>query len=147
MRTPLDYGKNASETIMAKFRPQDLPPERTLFYHQGVFLYGVLQIYKLTGDKKYFQYVKDYVDSVIGQNGEIMGFVHEMIMDDTPDLTKCALTMLDHKQPSVLMHTLYDETGDERYLNAIKTLGESLYYWPINRKGGYWHKLTDPNQM
>lgn len=146
-KSPLEYGKIACETLMHKFNPEDLPPKNTLFYHQGVFLYGMLQIYKLTGEKKYFQYVKDYVDSVIGANGEIMGFVHEMIEEDTPDLAKYALTMLDHKQPSVLLHTLYDETKEERYLNAIKTLGESLYYWPINRKGGYWHKLTDPNQM
>lgn len=147
MKSPLYYGKLACETLMKKYKPENLPPERTLFYHQGVFLYGILQIFKLTGEKRYFQYVKDYVDSVIGENGEITGFVHETIREDTPDLAKYALTMLDHKQPSVLMHTLYDETKEERYLNAIKTLGESLYYWPINRKGGYWHKLTDPNQM
>lgn len=147
MRTPLEYGKIACETLMRKFKAEDLPPKKTLFYHQGVFLFGMLQIYKLTGDKKYFQYTKDYVDSVIGKNGEITGFVHETITEDTPDLAKYALTMLDHKQPSVLLHTLYDETREERYLNAIKTLGDSLYYWPINRKGGYWHKLTDPNQM
>lgn len=147
MKTPLEYGILACETLMKKYAAEKLPPERTFFYHQGVFLFGMIQIYKLTSDGRYLQYIKNYVDSVIGENGEIMGFVHEMIEEDTPDLAKYALTMLDHKQPSVLLHTLYDETKEEKYLNAIKTLGESLYYWPINRKGGYWHKLTDPNQM
>ena len=76
-KTPLYYGEKACEAIMCKYTASKLPPENVLFYHQGVFLSGMQRIYLLTGDKKYFSYVKDYVDSVIGGNGELMGIDHE----------------------------------------------------------------------
>ena len=66
---PLKYGKLACEAIMKQYVPKELPPKGALFYHQGVFLSGMQQIYKLTGEKKYFDYVKAYIDSVIGENG------------------------------------------------------------------------------
>ena len=146
-RTPLENGKLACEALMHKFAPQKLPPEGVLFYHQGVFLSGMQQIYLLTKDKKFFSYIKDYVDSVLGENGEVIGFCHELTTPDTPELAKQALTMLDHKQPVILLYNLYDETGDEKYMNAIKTISESMYFWPVNQYGGYWHMMTQPYQM
>lgn len=144
---PLDLGIKACEALMNKFEAQNLPPEGTLFYHQGVFLSGMQNIYYLTGDKRFFDYIKKYVDSVIGENGELYGFVHEMNTDKTPRLAKEALTMLDHKQPTILLYNLYDETGDPKYMNAIKTTAESMYFWPVNEFGGYWHMMTQPYQM
>lgn len=146
-RTPLEWGELGCRALMHKFAAEDLPPKATLFYHQGVFLSGMQQIYLLTGNKEYFNYIKDYVDSVIGPNGELTGFVHELNTEETPDLARRALQMLDHKQPTILFYNLYDETGDEKYMNAIKTTGESMYYWPVNRYGGYWHMMTQHNQM
>jgi len=146
-KTPLEWGELGCRALMHKFEPQDLPPKGTLFYHQGVFLSGMQRIYLLTGNKEYFNYIKDYVDSVLGPNGELIGFVHELNDENTPDLAKRALQLLDHKQPIILFYNLYDETGDRKYLDAIKTVGESMYYWPVNRYGGYWHMMTQVDQM
>ena len=145
--TPLYYGEKACEAIMHKYTASKLPPENVLFYHQGVFLSGMQRIYLLTGDKKYFSYVKDYVDSVIGEDGELMGIDHEWTPATAPALSKIALALLDNKQPSVLFYNLYDETGEVKYLNAIKTVAESMRYYPVNLHGGYWHKLIEPYQM
>ncbi len=144
---PLELGIKACEALMHKFEPEKLPPVGTLFYHQGVFLSGMQNIYYLTGEKRFFDYIKNYIDSVIGKNGELTGFVHELTTEATPKLAKIALTMLDHKQPTILLYNLYDETGDIRYMNAIKTVGESMYYWPVNEYGGYWHMMLQPYQM
>ena len=144
---PLSLGKQLCEAVMHKYEPQKLPPEGTLFYHQGVFLSGMQNIYFLTGERKFFEYIKDYVDSVIGPNGELIGFEHELTTSETPRLAKEALTMLDHKQPTILLYNLYDETGDEKYLTAIKPVAESMHYWPVNEYGGYWHMMTQHNQM
>ena len=46
-----------------------------------------------------------------------------------------------------MLYDLYDETGDEKYLHAIHTISQSMYYWPVNRYGGYWHMMTQPDQM
>jgi len=58
MRTSLDYGKLCCDSIMHSYEPSKLPPEGTLFYHQGVFLSGMERVYKLSGEKKYFDYIK-----------------------------------------------------------------------------------------
>ena len=143
----LSLGIKACEALMNKYEAEKLPPVGTLFYHQGVFLSGMQNIYYLTKDRRFFDYIKKYVDSVIGKNGELNGFVHEMTDKSTPPLAKQALTMLDHKQPTVIFYNLYDETGDPKYMNAIKTVAESMYYWPVNEYGGYWHMMTQPYQM
>lgn len=135
------------EALMRKYKPSELPPVGAFFYHQGVALSGMQQVYFLTCEKKYFQYIKDYVDSVIGPKGELYGFDHELTTPQMPPLAKDALTMLDSKQPSILLYNLYDETKDEKYMNAIKTIAQSMYFWPVNQYGGYWHMITQPYQM
>lgn len=137
---------------MHKYSPEDLPPKGTLFYHQGVFLSGMERVYKLCKDKKYQKYIKNYIDSVIGINGELYGVDHEFTKwkaepEETEGLRQKALTMLDSKQPIILLYNLYDETGDKRYKNAIETISQSMYYWPVNDYGGYWHMMTQCNQM
>ncbi len=71
-KTAFEYGKEACDALMYRYLPSDLPPEGAFFYHQGVFLSGMERIYKICGDKKYFNYIKEYVDSVIGENGEVI---------------------------------------------------------------------------
>ena len=144
---PIKYAVNVCDALIKQYEAKDLPPKGTFFYHQGVALAGMQQIYFLTGEKKYFQYIKAYVDSVIGPKGELYGFDHELTTPQTPKLTKDALTMLDHKQPSILLYDLYDETKDEKYRNAIQTIAQSMYFWPVNQYGGYWHMMTQPYQM
>ena len=146
-KTPLEYGVMAVEAVMHKYKAQELPPAGSFFYTQGVCLWGVQQIYQLTGEKKYFNYIKDYVDSVIAPDGSIYGMVHELGMPEFSDYAPRCLAMLDCKQPSVLLHLLYDETGDAKYMKGIKAVAESMYYYPINRFGGYWHMMTQPFQM
>ena len=143
----LKYAAQACETIMEQFAPQELPPKGCFFYHQGVFLSGMERLYELSGDKKYFNYIKDYVDYVLGPNGEVYGFCHELGLRHESCFAGRELTMLDCKQPSILLYKLYDETGDEKYMNAIKTICESMYYWPVNAYGGYWHMMDQHNQM
>lgn len=147
MATPLEYGKLACNAIMNTFAPEDLPPKGVFFYHQGVFLSGMERIYELSGEEKYFEYIKKYVDSVIDDDGDIIGFVNEKVTEETPDLAKKALQMLDHKMPCILLYNLLNKTGDKRYEKALKTVAASMHFWPVNTIGGYWHMMTQHNQM
>ncbi len=147
VQSPIYYAKLACDEFMGNYSYRNLPPAGVLFYHQGVLLSGMQRVYVQTGNEKYFNFIKNYVDGVTGPNGEIIGFDHELVNASTPQLPRQALTMLDHKQPVILMYNLYDVTQNEKYLNSIKTISESMYYWPVNNSGGYWHKLTEPNQM
>ena len=146
-KMPIEYGKLACDSIMNKYKPCELPPKGVLFYHQGVFLSGMQNIYFLTGEKKYFDYIKAYADSVLGENGELIGFAHELNTDATPLLARQALQMLDHKQATTILYNIFDETGDEKYIKPVITAAKSMHYWPVNNYGGYWHMMTQPNQM
>lgn len=146
-KRPIEYAEMACEAIMHCYSPEKLPPEGSFFYHQGVFLSGMQRTYLLNGKRKFYDYIKAYIDNVIDENGVIKGFEQEDVMPDDSFVIKGALTMLDCKQPSVLLYNLYDETKDERYKKALDTVAESMHYWPSNQYGGYWHMMTQHNQM
>ena len=122
----------ACETLMKKFEAKNLPPVGRFHYHQGVFLSGVLATWKLTGDDRYIEYVKQYVDSCIRPDGNITGF--------NPG-------QLDDLQPGVLLFPLYDRTHDEHYRIAMDTIAYYMNHHPRTPEGGYWHKAWYRNQM
>lgn len=130
--TALDYAKAACDTMMGRFAASDLPPKGHFHYHQGVFLSGVHQTWRLCQEEKYFRYIKDWVDSIIDENGEIHDF-DEGQLDDI--------------QPGILLYPLYERTGDNRYKKALDTLLPIIKNFPRNREGGFWHKRWYPHQM
>ncbi|RUS47903.1 glycoside hydrolase family 105 protein [Cohnella sp. AR92] len=129
--TPIEWAEKACEALMAKFEPEQLPPDR-FHYHQGVFLSGMEKTWRLTGKSSYYEYIKRWVDSQIEPDGRIKKY--------NPD-------ELDDIQPGVLLFNLYEQTGDERYRQALHTLVPLLKSWPTNPSGGIWHKGRYPNQM
>ncbi|GIO53513.1 MULTISPECIES: glycoside hydrolase family 88/105 protein [Paenibacillus] len=130
-RTPIQWAEQACEALMAKFEPEQLPPDR-FHYHQGVFLSGMEKCWRQTGKDQYFDYIKRWVDSQILADGSIKKY--------NPD-------ELDDIQPGVLLFNLFEQTGDERYKQALHTLAPLLKSWRTNPSGGFWHKGHCPNQM
>lgn len=132
MKKALNYAKMSCDTMMRKFEAKDLPPIGKFHYHQGVFLSGMLNTYKLCGDEKYFEYVKKWVDSIIYEDGSIHTY--------NPN-------MLDDIQPGILLSELYKKTTDKRYITAREELAKVLKNWHTNPIGGFWHKEFLPNEM
>lgn len=133
MRKAVEYGKSACDTMMNHYQPAELPPVKRFHYHQGVFLSGMEHIYKLCGEEKYAEYIKEWVDSFVNQDGTINNY---------------SPAILDDIQPGILLYGVYDRNGDKRYKNAIDNLIGHLREWKCNEYGGYWHR-DDPkcNQM
>lgn len=131
LKTPIQWAQQACEALMAKFEPEDLPPDR-FHYHQGVFLSGMEKCWRQTGEQKLYDYMKRWVDSQVLDDGSIKKFKSDE---------------LDDIQPGVLLFTLYEQTRDERYKKALHTLVPLLKSWPTNPSGGFWHKGHYPNQM
>ena len=129
---PVEYAKMACDTMMRKFRPEDLPPRGRFHYHQGVFLSGMQKTYDLCKDQRYYDYIKAWVDSIIDENGKIHTFDPGQ-MDDI--------------QPGILLFFLYGKTGDGRYKKALDTLAPCVMNLPRTPEGGLWHKDCCPNQM
>lgn len=132
IREPLYYAVKSVETMMRKFEAQDLPPKGRFHYHQGVFLSGVYKTYLACKDERYFQYMKDWVDSCLDENGEPKDFQKGQ---------------LDDLQPGILIYPLLDRTGEERYKKALDILLAILKDFPRNNEGGFWHKTTCQEQM
>lgn len=132
MNMPLDYAKAACETMIRKFAAPDLPPKGHFHYHQGVFLSGMYETYLLCGEEKYFQYMKDWVDSVFDGEGNIREYSH---------------ADLDDIQPGILLFPLWERTRDSFYEKCLKSVYQEVLDIPRNAEGGYWHKTIRRDQM
>ncbi|WP_276352249.1 glycoside hydrolase family 88/105 protein [Cohnella caldifontis] len=127
----MEWAEKACEALMAKFEPENLPPDR-FHYHQGVFLSGMEKCWQATGKQAYLDYIKRWVDSQVLEDGSIRKY-HADELDDI--------------QPGILLFNLYEQTEDERYAKALHTLVPLLKAWKKNPSGGFWHKERYPNQM
>lgn len=130
--SPIDYAKAACDTMMRKYKPEDLPPKGHFHYHQGVFLSGVYQTYCLCREERYFEYIRSWVDSVVDADGNI-DFYDKGQLDDI--------------QPGILLFPLWERTKEKRYSKALDTLASAIKEYPCNPEGGFWHKEWFPQQM
>jgi len=112
----------------------DSPSTVKWAYEQGVFLKGIEGVWLQTGNKKYFDYIKNYLDNLIADDGTIKGYKEDDYNIDNVLLGR-----------EVLM--LYQKLGTEKYLKALKTLRHQLQTQPRTNEGGFWHKKRYPYQM
>ncbi len=103
-------------------------------YDRGVCLMGIAAVYELTGDKKYFDYIKRSMDYFINNDGSINKY-------------DPALYNLDHINNGKNCLWLYKKTGEDKYMRAADRLIEQLKSQPRTKSGTYWHKLIYPNQV
>lgn len=135
---PLEYGVRMCAAIMDCFPPDKIEPNVGMFtYHHGVFLSGMERIWHVTGEDKYFDYIKGWVDSVTTPEGEI-------VPSDNP---WCSLQTLDYRQAGILLFNVYRVTGESRYKKVLEILVESLQKYPTNSKGVFWHFAYTPNEV
>lgn len=132
MMKPLDYARAACDTMMRRYDAPDLPPKGHFHYHQGVFLSGVYETFRLCGEEGYFQYMKRWVDSVFDASGRIRDYSH----GDLDDI-----------QPGILLFPLWDRTKDVRYLHCLDAVWQEVRDIPRNAEGGFWHKTRTRDQM
>mgnify|MGYP003295427782 CR=1 FL=1 len=115
---------------------------------------GLLAYYEVKKNPKDIELVKKFVEdaflterSVIGGlsgKGELFdGFYESQTEKQSIIVQETCVTVTWMR----LLRRLYLLTKDEKYMNAIKTIGESMYFWPVNRHGGYWHMMIQHNQM
>ena len=103
-------------------------------YDYSVVWRGMEALYALTGDKKYFDYIYDALDTFISPEGEIRDYKLDSYNLDLLCIGKELIY-------------LYKRTGEERFLKAAKLLRSQLDGQPRTRAGGFWHKKIYPNQM
>jgi unsaturated rhamnogalacturonyl hydrolase len=91
-------------------------------------------LYKNTNDQKYYNYIKQYADATIDQNGEVSSY-------------KFDTYNIDMVTAGRLLFNLYTTTKDTRYLKVMQLLRKQITEQPRTASGGFWHKKIYPNQM
>lgn len=129
----IDYAKLMCDSTMAEYKAADLPYFQGRFHYiQGVLLLGFERVYHLCGDKRYMQYIRDWVDSTIDENG--VPYIREEAVDDM--------------MPALLLFDLYKETEDKKYLKLLNDTVGWFERWHRTSEGGFWHKgEASPGQM
>jgi unsaturated rhamnogalacturonyl hydrolase len=102
-------------------------------YTHGLVVKAMLETWKSSGDKAYYNYAKIYADSLIDVRGKIK-------MDYLS-------FNLDNVNPGKILFDFYAQTKDQRYKTAMDTLRKQLKEQPRTSEGGYWHKLKYTHQM
>lgn len=103
-------------------------------YIDGCMMISLINLWKETGEQKYFDFVKNFIDYYIDDDGNILGFKKE-------DYN------LDNINEGRVLFDLLEQTKDEKYLKAIETVYSQIETQPKNSKGSFWHKKIYHDQV
>ena len=142
---PIDYAKNACGTMMLQYDASELYPVAIkegisrYSFQQGIFLLGMYNTYKLCNEKRYLNYILEWVDVVTDSEYKVK--FNEWFTEDQTRET------LDAYQPIALLARLCGETGDSSYLKTVEYIKENFATYPKTRDGILWHISWVPHQV
>src|SRR5437016_14119875 len=129
-----DWSKSMVESTMKRFpTAQDLG---SWGYAKSLYLYGQYLVWKRTGDSRYLQYIKDWVDSHVDANGNVTN------IDKEGKVTNIAFDNLDSMLPGNLLLLLFKETKDAKYKLAAEKIRSRFNTYPRTKDGGFWHAAS-----
>lgn len=96
-------------------------------HEYGVVLKGIEDVWQLTRDEEYFNYIKNSIEPNINEDGDIKGYVLESYEVDNINTGR-------------VLFNLYSETKDERYKKAAYILRSQFDTHPRTSFGSFLHK-------
>lgn len=127
-KAPQFWSVATAETIMERYPDFRQAYWKDWTYVQGYVFHGFEMLYRSTGDKRYFNYMKRYVDSFVNEKGEFLGD---------------KLTNLDNFMSGRSIVAMYEYTGEERYKTAADSFRRALDGYPRS-DGQFWHGSKSP---
>lgn len=121
---PIEWAQRVVESTMQRNTTYGLGPWT---YWNGFYLLGQYRVWKTTGQASYFQYIKDWVNHHVDNNGNI----------DRP------MDCLNSCQPGLITLLLYLETGEVKYKLAADHIRNALITYPRTSDGGFWGDIND----
>ena len=103
-------------------------------YIDGCMIMALLELYKVTDNKKYFDFAEKYIDHRIQEDGTIIGYNKDELN-------------LDNINEGKNLFTLYDLTGKEKYAKATANIYQQILEMPRTKEGNFWHKKIYPHQV
>lgn len=103
-------------------------------YIDGCMMIALLNMYRITGEKRYYDFAENFLSYYVFEDGSIRGF-------DEKDYN------LDNICEGRVLFDVYAMSGKEKYRKAMETLRGQLLRQPRTYEGSFWHKAIYPNQV
>jgi unsaturated rhamnogalacturonyl hydrolase len=133
-KNPRDWSVTMVESTMKRFPTAgDLG---SWGYAKSLYLYGQYLVYKRTGDPRYLQYIKAWLDSHVDANGVVTNTNAEKKQ------VELKFNNLDSMLPGNLLLLMFLETNDNKYKLAADRIRLRFNTYPRTKDGGFWHADT-----
>ena len=103
-------------------------------YIDGCMMIALLNLHKITGDQRYFDFAENFLNYYVAEDGSMLGFRES-------DYN------LDNICEGRVLFAVYRMTGKEKYRKAMEILYGQLYRQPRTYEGNFWHKAIYPHQV
>lgn len=103
-------------------------------YIDGCMILAMLEIYRATGEQKYYDFADAFIDFRVNEDGTIKGYKPEDYNIDNVNAGKT-------------LFALYEMNGKEKYRKAIDLIYGQVQNQPRTPEGNFWHKKIYPNQV
>ncbi len=103
-------------------------------YIDGCMMIALLNLYRITGQQRYYEFAEHFLDYYVFEDGSLRGF-------------KEADYNLDNICEGRVLFDVYRLSGKEKYRRAIDTLYGQILRQPRTQEGSFWHKAIYPNQV
>ena len=103
-------------------------------YIDGCMILALLETYRATGEKKYYDFADAFIDHRVKEDGTITGYSVEEYNIDNVNAGKT-------------LFALYEMNGKEKYKKAIDLIYSQVRTQPRTAEGNFWHKKVYPNQV
>ena len=103
-------------------------------YIDGCMMIALLNMHRITGQERYYEFAEHYLDYYVFEDGSIRGFKEEEYN-------------LDNICEGRVLFDVYAMSGKEKYRKAIDTLYGQIQRQPRTHEGNFWHKAIYPNQV
>jgi unsaturated rhamnogalacturonyl hydrolase len=126
-----------ADSFMSSFPiVSDMPYQkrRNWNYETGCVLLVLERLWRLTGDDRYYKYIRRNVDLFVQEDGTIA----------TYNLNEYNVDQINQGKALFLLE---ETTGEKKYHEAIELLVTQLRSHPRTSEGGLWHKKIYPFQM
>jgi unsaturated rhamnogalacturonyl hydrolase len=124
------WSRRMADSAIARYTPD----VARWHYEHGLLLKAIEQVWRATGEDKYWRFIQNTIDLFVDEAGGIRTY-------RTDEYN------LDQINPGKVLFPIWHETGDPRYAIALKTLRQQLIDQPRTHSGGFWHKQIYPYQM
>lgn len=103
-------------------------------YIDGCMILALLETYRATGEKRYYDFADAFIDHRVKEDGTITGYSVEEYNIDSVNAGKT-------------LFALYEMNGKEKYRKAINLIYSQVQTQPRTAEGNFWHKMIYPNQV